>query len=149
MFSFRKFRRSTPESKAFQAFVTFGGKRATVKAGILDSAPAEVQKRAIYNNFGTEDIPERPFLNNALRDNKSSYSWMIRKGALAAIIRRKPIADTMEDIGKKMVDDIQHEIITLHTPPNADSTVAKKGFNDPLIETYEMVETVDYEVERG
>lgn len=40
---------------------------------------------------------------------------------------------------------LQESIRNWTTPPNAPSTIARKGFNDPLIDTGYMVSRVDYE----
>jgi hypothetical protein len=48
-----------------------------------------------------------------------------------------------------MVKGLQNEIIAWDTPPNSPQTVEAKGFNDPLINTGKMLESVDFKVERG
>ena len=48
---------------------------------------------------------------------------------------------TLLEIGKRLAD-AQIEAITEATPPNADSTVKRKGFDAPLIETYDMMNSI-------
>lgn len=47
-----------------------------------------------------------------------------------------------------LVTGLQNEIIQWDTPPNSPQTVADKGFNDPLIRTGKMLESVDFRVEK-
>ena len=52
-------------------------------------------------------------------------------------------------MGPTLVKGLQNEIIAWDTPPNSPQTIAEKGFNDPLINTGKMLESVDFKVERG
>ena len=145
---FRKKHIKTAVGRSLDAFIAYGTKKGTVNAGLIKGKAApEVIDRGVYNNFGTDHVPERPFLNNAMRDNQFSYKVIVGKGMIKTLLRRGSTRDMLEELGEKMKDDIQKEILELSSPPNAPATVKKKGFNDPLLETYEMVESIDYEVE--
>jgi len=52
-------------------------------------------------------------------------------------------------MGPVLVKGLQNEIIGWDTPPNSARTVAEKGFNDPLIDSGKMLESVDFKVEKG
>ena len=49
-------------------------------------------------------------------------------------------------MGEYVKGQLQKSIRDLKTPVNAPSTVQKKGFDDPLIDTGHMINSVDYEV---
>ncbi|EPD6208791.1 hypothetical protein ACSCYG_005675, partial [Klebsiella pneumoniae] len=49
-------------------------------------------------------------------------------------------------MGERIKGQIQSSIIAFSEPPNAKSTVDQKGFNDPLIWSGHMLNSVDYEV---
>jgi len=51
-------------------------------------------------------------------------------------------------MGVEIVGEIQESIMAFSDPPNAASTIARKGFDKPLIDTGQMVRAVDFEVER-
>ena len=51
-------------------------------------------------------------------------------------------------MGVEIVGEIQESIINFSDPPNAPSTIARKGFDDPLIDTGTMLRSVDFEVEQ-
>ena len=126
-----------------------------VKVGFpAGEADSDVIMRATYNNFGTSRIPERPFMQNAMRDNRASYREAMKKGAVT-IIRAAARGDdpaaicrtTLRKLGIKAKGDIQAEIGALQTPPNAPSTIRQKGSANPLIDTGEMRRSVSYKIE--
>ena len=45
--------------------------------------------------------------------------------------------------------DLKQMIAEFSTPANSPMTIAKKGFNNPLVDTGIMLDTVDYDVEVG
>jgi hypothetical protein len=45
-----------------------------------------------------------------------------------------------------MQSDIRESLVNWTTPPNAPSTIARKGFNKPLIDTGFMQRKIDYKV---
>ncbi len=49
-------------------------------------------------------------------------------------------------IGGLFVNELKKAIEDWSTPPNAPSTVAEKGFNDPLIKTETMKNSVEYKI---
>ncbi|WP_414899345.1 hypothetical protein [Rhizobium cremeum] len=119
-------------------------------AGETDS---DVLERAVFNNFGTERIPERPFMQNAMRANRTSYRSAMIAGAKeivrAAAAGKDPgkvMRQVLRKLGIKAQGDIQEEITSLQSPPNAPSTIAQKGSSNPLIETGELRASVTFKV---
>ena len=58
--------------------------------------------------------------------------------------------DTMKVLGRfgQMVQGlIQIQIANTFTPPNAPSTIKKKGFNKPLVDTGVMLQSVSHQEE--
>jgi hypothetical protein len=47
-------------------------------------------------------------------------------------------------MGERIKGQIQSSIIAFSEPPNAKSTVDKKGFNDPLVWSGDKLNSVDY-----
>ncbi|MDR7027257.1 hypothetical protein [Rhizobium rosettiformans] len=119
-------------------------------AGETDS---DVLERAFFNNFGTERIPERPFMQGAMRANRSSYRSLMISGA-KEIVRaaaagedpKKVMRRVLRKLGVKAQGDIQEEITSLQSPPNAPSTIARKKSSNPLIETGELRASVTFKV---
>lgn len=127
-----------------------------VKVGFpAGEADSDVISRAIWNNFGTSrGIPERPFMQNAMRDNRAGYRDGMKAGARTIIKAAasgedpaKAMRSVLAKLGIKAQGDIQSEITSLQTPPNAASTIRQKGSSNPLIDTGEMRGAVSFKVE--
>jgi hypothetical protein len=103
---------------------------------------ASVLDVVIWNNYGTEDIPARPFLEQSTPEIKkvfaakaAKYQKMVNAGQLDPRLFLLQIAKEGEKI-------VRQRIIDLKEPPNAPRTIKKKGFDDPLIETGFMRDSV-------
>jgi hypothetical protein len=108
------------------------GTRAEQARPIGDATNAEI---AFYNEFGTENIPERSFIRSAVDEDRSRLERktedLINIIMLGAITPKK----VLDKLGFDIKQLIKNKIVTLDAPPNAPSTIRKKGFNNPLIET--------------
>lgn len=130
-------------------------KPAKVKVGFPSGeADSDVIDRATFNNFGTSTIPERPFMQNAMRDNRANYRQAMIAGAKeiirAAAAGKDPAAAVrrvLRKLGTQAQGDIQSEIVSLQTPPNAPSTIAQKGSSNPLIASGELLGAVTFKIE--
>jgi hypothetical protein len=120
----------------------------SVRVGFLEGAlypdGTPVAAVAFWNEFGTTRIPARPFFRTTITDKSSE--WADRLGK-AAIRYEYDGLKTMELMGQTMAEDVQESINGWTDPANADSTIEKKGFDKPLIDTGDMLRSVDYEVE--
>ncbi len=106
-----------------------------------------VISKAIWNEFGTRRIPERPFFRRALRANRGKYVKLLAARAKEVIEGRTTTDKALNQLGLLAVGDIQHEITVLNHPPNAPATIKAKGSSKPLIDTGEMRQSVTYRVE--
>lgn len=92
----------------------------------------------------TITIPPRPFFRN-----------MIKKGAphwghdLATALRANDldVARALGVLGNQLVGEIQTSINETNDPPNAPSTIRRKGAAKPLIDTGQMWKSVSYVVD--
>lgn len=116
-----------------------------VEVGVFDPRRAEI---AVWNEFGTSRIPARPFLRTSQDKHAGKYVRMLVDAARAGIGSPAGFdhARTMRKLGAVMVGDVQKTIADGVPPPNADSTIAKKGSSKPLIDTGLMRSLVDYRV---
>lgn len=118
-----------------------------VRVGFLEGGRYEdgtsIAAVAFWNEYGTSRAPPRPFFRTAI-DNQSS-EWASILGR-AAKHYNYDSAQVMAAMGTKMAEDIQQSIVGWQDPANAESTVKKKGFNKPLIDTGTMQRSVDFEV---
>lgn len=91
----------------------------------------------------TIKIPARP----SFRTMISTYSpeW---GGNMAKLLRNNNYdgIKCLGLMGARIKGQLQQTIVEFKDPPNAPSTIAQKGFNDPLIWSNHMRNSVDYEV---
>lgn len=122
-----------------------------VKVGILSDRYVNkngenVLQYAIANEFGTEKIPERSFIRSTADNQKNKWIDAVDED-LGLIYENKLTANQalarLGTIGQK---DIKETINNNVPPPNAESTIRKKGSSKTLIDTGAMLESIEYAV---
>ena len=120
----------------------------TVKVGFpVGKAEPDLVMRAIWNEFGTETIPERPFFRNAMADGRDGYRRLMKADAKKMLRGEMKPRQTLDRLGLKAQGDIQRSIASSTPPPNAPVTIARKGSSTTLIDTGEMRQRVTFIVE--
>ena len=123
-----------------------------IKAGILESnnpvgeSGTRVAEYALDNEFGTHKIPARPFIGTATDEQGAGWVDTVKKQVPLVLTQKMKLSVLMDTVGKKMRFAIKDQIKFITIPKNAPATIEKKGFDNPLIDTGLMLETVDYEV---
>jgi hypothetical protein len=99
-----------------------------------DGTPVAVA--AAYNEFGSEEglIPERSFLRSTMDENESRYGRELEK-AVDRTLDGVSLATALLPLAITAREDVQKKIDSHPPPPNAPSTVAKKGHGRTLEET--------------
>jgi len=101
---------------------------------------------AAANEFGTDDIPARPFMRTSYDDNKAQIDRVITKEYDKIVDGQSTVKRSLGLIGLFMVDLIQQKIRAITTPPNAPSTIKKKKSSKPLIDFGQMISAVTSKV---
>jgi hypothetical protein len=91
----------------------------------------------------TIDIPARPFFRGMIAKHKGEWPADLGKIIKAADYDS---AVALGRLGKHVADQLQESIRDFSDPSNAKSTVAKKGFDKPLVDSAHMQNSVDSEV---
>lgn len=118
-----------------------------------ERTPPDLIQIAAYNEFGTKEIPARPFVRTTLDRNGTRYSRRIADALGAAVDGwRRGGGDDLrlevERIGREIASDMQGVIQNGIKPANAPSTVARKGSNRPLIDTGRLLRSITWIVRR-
>ncbi|MBC3540655.1 hypothetical protein ACFSC6_12255 [Rufibacter sediminis] len=126
-------------------------KNAHARIGILQGAPAYPDgttqaEAAFWNEFGTEDIPERSFVRSTADEKRATYGQVMKKETDKIMLGTSNVKTSLERAGMLAQGHVRKKIKTLKSPPNAPSTIAKKSSSNPLIDTGTMLRAVDYEV---
>jgi len=105
-----------------------------------------VAQVAFWNEFGTATSPPRPFFRGMIaRDSGNWPEVMARQAKGTNLDGAKTLGLMGEYIGGQLIQSIND----LETPKLADSTVAAKGFEKPLIDTSHMINSITYQINEG
>ena len=101
-----------------------------------------------WNEFGTVGIPSRSFIRDWVDGNRKRAQGILKK-LLQRVIAGELTEDAaLEQFGAWAKGEIQTRIARGVPPPNAASTVKRKGSSTPLIDTGILRSSIDYEVRK-
>lgn len=126
--------------------------RREVAVGILqgsnDSEGASIAEYATYNEFGTEDVPSRPFMAMSFDENVAAINSDFQRQSKRLVTGEVTAEQALTIIGQKHVSRVQNTITGRNIlPALAPSTIAaKKGSTKTLVDTGAMVNAVQIEV---
>ena len=132
-----------------------------VRAGVLEGARTtdgkSVATYAAYNEFGTDNIPARPFMRNTL--TRESENW--ERGLGVYLGRGMTPEEALRAVGARMAEDIRKTIDeSIDIEENAPSTIKKKtrkltggekGATDtprPLVDKGNLRRSIQWEIEK-
>lgn len=115
-----------------------------LEVGFFESAylnGTSVAEVALYQEYGTETIPSRPFMRNTIR-NKKGWDKVIEK----VLRSNKGLDEAFSILGAVVSNDMRKEINKGDYTPLKQSTIDSKGFAKPLIDTGFMMKSVDWRI---
>ena len=121
-----------------------------VKSGIQANAGqqdgTDILDIALYNEFGTQDIPARPFIRGFQERNAKALGALMDRTA-NLIAQGKPAGPTLDQMGAVVQQQQQAHVRASKSwaVPNAPSTVKNKGSDVPLIDHAVLVNSIRYE----
>lgn len=125
-------------------------KEGVVRTGFFEGSRYEggktVASVARYNEFGL-GVPKRSFMRPAVHRNRQILVDRLRSEYKKALRNNTNTMDVLEIFGQLVQGLIQNQIINTTYPPNAPSTIKRKGFNAPLRDTRLMLHSVRYQTE--
>ncbi len=98
----------------------------------------------LYNEFGTDTIPARPFIRNWFDGNIRKTHKKVQDVIGKVLDKQISAQEALEELGEYGEEGIRKSIIDFRSPPNAPATIAIKGFNDPLIFTGQMRDDIKH-----
>lgn len=120
-----------------------------LRVGFLEGATypdgTPVATVAAANEFGRPDKgqPPRPFFRQMIDENSPNWGRQIGKLLKA---NGGDSAAALDAMGSVITGQLRQSINQFTSPPLAPSTIERKGFDKPLIETAHLLRSVDYEV---
>jgi hypothetical protein len=124
-------------------------KAAKLRVGFLEKARypdgTPVAMIAAINEYGapSRGQPPRPFFRRMISAKQNEWA-----PAIADLLKSNGMdaEKALELAGAAIAGQLRQSITDLVDPPLAPSTIAKKGFDKPLIDTGQMLSSVDHEV---
>ena len=102
---------------------------------------------AVGNEYGTDNVPARPFIGLSSADINNQCAPILDQSASALNNNNTQQYDQLLDAaGSVAAGIVKQQITDLRSPPNAQSTIERKGSSNPLIDTGLMRQTVTYKV---
>ena len=100
---------------------------------------------AAIQNFGApaRGIPPRPFFSNMVADKSSGWGGVI---AIDLKAHNYDTVHALNIVGELIQDQLKESILETNAPPLAASTIRRKGFDKPLIDTSHMINSVAKEI---
>ena len=134
-------------AKALAEIAANLGDPATLRVGFLEGATApngdSIPLRAALNEFGHGNVPPRPFFRTIVKNKSGEWADGI---AHQLKITKYNTALTMARTGNAIAGQLQESILDLWSPGLSPKTIAKKGFDKPLIEAGDMINAVAWEL---
>lgn len=124
-----------------------GRAHGTVRVGFLANATypdgKPVALIAALNNWGTATAPPRPFFTNMVAAKSPLWGDDL---AVALKATDYDVRRSLDLVGANIAGQLRQSIIDTNSPPNAASTIARKGHAKPLVDTGHMLNSIDHEV---
>lgn len=120
-----------------------------VRVGFLANATypdgKSVAMVAAIQDYGApkRGIPPRPFFRNMIAKEQSGWPKAIEANLKATNYDAKK---TLSRVGEGIAGQLKRSIVDTNSPPLKPSTIARKGFEKPLVDTGRMLRSTDYEV---
>lgn len=121
----------------------------TLRVGFLEGSTNQegvsIPTYAAIDEFGapSRGQPPRPYFRNFIQ--KYSPSWpKIIKNVLKGTDYN--VERTFDLLGDQMEGELKQSINDLVSPPLAESTIKRKGFDKPLIDHADMINSVKHEI---
>lgn len=127
------------------------GDPATLRVGFLEGATApdgqSIPLRAALNEYGHEYngvvTPPRPFFRRMIAAKSDEWPAAVAFNLKA---QKYNTVKTLQIVGEGIKGQLSESILDFLSPPLAASTIARKGFDKPLIEHSDMLNAVAAEV---
>ncbi len=104
-----------------------------------------VAEVAYHNEYGTDKSPPRPFFRQMIAAKQSG--WGVSFGNIARN-QNYDFTRVLPLMGEGIKDQLTKSIVDFTSPANAVSTIARKGFDKPLIDTGQMQRATGYKVRK-
>lgn len=114
-------------------------------AGKDESGETDLIDIALYNEFGTASIPERPFMRDAADKYERDIGKVMEHLYGKVFDGTASVDQVQATLGEYYQGKQQEHIRSGPWEPNAPATITAKGSSRPLIDKGRMIQAVRYE----
>ena len=130
------------------------GTKARIDVGILEDGAhgddaASILEIGTFNEFGTETIRERSFIRAWFDEEEPELRIKFAELMKSVVEGKRTKDEILELMGLYCVGQIQKRMADGVPPPNAPSTIKKKGSSTPLIDTGVLRSSISHRVVEG
>jgi len=111
-----------------------------------DNDNLPIAQVAKWNEEGTRTSPPRPFMRVGFK-SEIQNSKAVFEDIIKSVVDGKSPLVALKQSSKAFEDMLKDSINKWDSPPNSPATVDNKGFNNPLIETGTMRDSVSSRIE--
>lgn len=116
-----------------------------------DGKPADMlmAQLAAIHEFGAPSagIPERSFLRAAILQNRDKYVRLNRQNIIKMLQNKQSMDGALNMLGVVAKGDVQQYIAEGSFAPLKPATIARKGSSKPLIDSGQMRQSVQYQLD--
>lgn len=116
--------------------------KAQTKDNRTKPAGLSMPQIAAENEYGTRNIPARPFMATSFDENRAAINQAIQAEYNKILEGKSTTKKSLGLIGIFMVKLIQQKIRAINFPPNSPRTIAIKKSSKPLIDFGQMIQSV-------
>ena len=115
----------------------------------IDPPEGEINMATLgaVHEFGTDDIPARPWLEPGFNSGLKDYEEIMAEGIDETVTEGVDINKSLDQVGVLAVGMVQEYITNLKTPANKPQTIKRKGSSNPLIDEGLMRGSVNYKLQ--
>ena len=109
-----------------------------IQSGEGTPGEASLAQIAAYNEFGTADIPARPFMRTSFLKKRPQLVQLQEQEYYKIIQMRTNTSMALGRIGAWYAGQVQDTLTNNYWTPNKPATIRAKGSSKPLIDTGEL-----------
>lgn len=127
-----------------------GEKAAAMHAASPESARLTNVEIGLIHEFGAPKahIPERSFLRSTFAEQREKVIQVAAKAAQKVYADESGFERRLGQIGLYLAAEVKKKIVSKIAPPNAPSTIARKGSSTPLVDTGQLLDSITHAIKR-
>ena len=126
------------------------GEKAAARTTSLESTRLTNVELGLIHEYGSPKagIPERSFLRSTFNEQREKVTLAAAKAAQKVYADAGGFEQRLVQIGLYLAAAVKKKIVSKIPPPNAPSTIARKGSSTPLVDTGQLLDSITHAVRR-